>query len=585
MVMLKFSNYYLGRVIIEFFYNFKILIHISANKLEFFYLFLFSVFVIGLETYSLSIFYTVSNLTLNENYVHKNYYLEFINFITKNYNIHPIIFLFIFIFLKNFVVIFFLIYKNIILLNFQKTITLKIINSILNQDYIFFIKQPSSKLIAIMQQDISLLMRNYSAVLNILIESILLIFIFVYIFNLNIKISLFLIAAVIIYFVFYIIFTKARLIKLSHQRDYLNQSILKDLQQTFANFREFIIYNSSKILFSEIGQKYKKFFLNLKVGNILQETSKVFIEQAFIISVMLIIIFINFSEGKNTIMSIIPLLTVYLFAFIKVLPSFNKIVIETQSYIYTKLFVKKINDQLKNYAVTDKSTDKILDFNNSIEIKNISYKWEESKNILFENLNLIISKNSKIGIIGKSGSGKTTFLNILMGFIIPSNGEILVDNKNINQNYFEWRKKIAYVSQSNYMLDDSMLKNITFQSDIKNVDKNLLNQAIYYSGLDVFIKNTPLGINLLVGERGSKISGGEILRIALARAYYSKKEIFILDEFTSALDKDTEFKILDNLDIQKKTIIIVSHKESAFKNCDRVYEITANGFFSNKLIY
>jgi ATP-binding cassette subfamily B protein len=129
------------------------------------------------------------------------------------------------------------------------------------------------------------------------------------------------------------------------------------------------------------------------------------------------------------------------------------------------------------------------------------------------------------------------------------------------------------------MLDDSLLKNITFQSDIKNVDKNSLNQSIYYSGLDEFIKNTPLGINLLVGERGSKISGGEILRIALARAYYSKKEIFILDEFTSALDKDTEHKILDNLDIQKKTIIIVSHKKSALKNCDRVYEITANGFF------
>jgi ATP-binding cassette subfamily C protein len=147
-------------------------------------------------------------------------------------------------------------------------------------------------------------------------------------------------------------------------------------------------------------------------------------------------IFINFLEGKNKIMSIIPLLTVYLFAFIKVLPSFNKIVIETQSYIYTKLFVKKINDQLKSYTVAEKSTDKILDFNNSIEVKSIMYKWDEVKNILFENLNLTIIKNSKIGIIGKSGSGKTTFLNILMGFIIPSNGEILVDNKNINKNYF-----------------------------------------------------------------------------------------------------------------------------------------------------
>jgi ABC-type bacteriocin/lantibiotic exporter with double-glycine peptidase domain len=271
-------------------------------------------------------------------------------------------------------------------------------------------------------------------------------------------------------------------------------------------------------------------------------------------------------------------LTVYLFAFIKVLPSFNKIVIETQSYIYTKLFVKKINHQLKNYIVTEKSSDKILDFNNSIEVKNISYKWEEVENMLFENLNLIITKDSKTGIIGKSGSGKTTFLNILMGFVIPNKGEILVDNKNIKKDLFEWRKKIAYVSQSNYMLDESLLKNITFQSDINNIDKELLNHAIYYSGLNELIKNAPLGINTLVGERGSKISGGEILRIALARAYYSKKEIFILDEFTSALDNETENKILDNLDIQKKTIIMVSHKKSALKNCDRIYELTTKGF-------
>ena len=578
MVMLKFSNYYLGRVCIEFFSNLKILINISANKLEFFSLFLFSFFVIGLEIYSLSIFYTVSNLTLNENYIYKNYYLDFFNLISKTNNIHPIIFLFIFIFLKNIFVIFFLIYKNVVLLNFQRTISLKIINSILNQEYVYFIKQPSSKLIAIMQQDTSLLMRNYSAVLNILIESILLIFIFFYIFNLNTKISLFLIVAIITYFIFYIIFTKARLIKLSHQRNYLNQSILKDLQQTFANFREFIIYNSRKIFFLEIGRKYKKFFSNLKIGNILQETSKVFIEQVFIIAILLIMIFINFSDGSNTIMSIIPLLTVYLFAFIKVLPSFNKIVIETQSYIYTKLFVKKINDQLKNCIVAKKLKNTILDFSNSIEVKNISFKWEETENTLFENLNLIIAKDSKIGIIGKSGSGKTTFLNLLMGFVIPNKGEILVDNKNIEKDLFEWRKKIAYVSQSNYMLDESLLKNITFQSDINNIDKELLNNAIYYSGLIEFIKNVPLGINTLVGERGSKISGGEILRIALARAYYSKKEIFILDEFTSALDNETENKILDNLDIQKKTIIMVSHKKSALKNCDRIYELTRKGF-------
>ena len=169
-----------------------------------------------------------------------------------------------------------------------------------------------------------------------------------------------------------------------------------------------------------------------------------------------------------------------------------------------------------------------------------------------------------------------------MGFLKPKKGVITVDKKNINSSLFQWRKKIAYVSQSIYLLDESIWQNITLEENFEKIDQNELTRSIKSSGLDQFIKNSPEGIHTVIGERGAKISGGEILRIALARAFYSKKDIFILDEFTSALDQDTENRILDNLKNCEKTIVIVSHKKSALKYCSKIYELSSNGLLSVK---
>ena len=161
-----------------------------------------------------------------------------------------------------------------------------------------------------------------------------------------------------------------------------------------------------------------------------------------------------------------------------------------------------------------------------------------------------------------------------MGFLTPKEGNIFLDNQNLKDFLINWQNLISYVPQNIALLDDTLKKNITFCENNKDIDFELLNSATKLSGLSEFIKNKSDGLNTILGEKGSKISGGEILRIGLARAFYSKAEVFILDEFTSALDEKTENEIIESINKIKKTFIIVSHKKNTLKHCDKIFELS-----------
>jgi ABC-type bacteriocin/lantibiotic exporter with double-glycine peptidase domain len=575
--MYKLSNYYIGRVLIEFIQILNILIILSKKKKHFVFFFIFSLVIIILESYSLSIVFNATNLFINNNYnidnFFLNFFLKFINISLFQSGIYAIIGLFIFIFIKNILILLFIIFKNNLLTNIQKMITNSVMKHFLNQNYTFFINTNSSEMISNLQQDVGLLMRNYVAVLSLLVEVVLILFLLSNLIYINFNVGIFFLVSIGLYFVFYTLFTKKKILKLSNERSILNQKVIKNLQETFANFREFIIYDCKNFFFDQLHSIFNKFFSNLKVSNILQQSSKLLIEQIFIITIILFLLFGSSISEKDYLQTIVPLLAVYLFTFLKILPSLNSIIIETQSYMYTKLFVNKINEKIRFQDSLDLEEKHLeFQFSDKIQLKNISYKFENK--YVFKNLNLEIKKFDKIGIIGASGAGKTTLLNIIMGFLETFSGEIVIDNVIINKkNINSWKHNFAYVSQSVYLIDDSILKNITLENDNNKIDKVLFKESIIKSGLGNFLKKNEERIYDSIGERGSKISGGELLRVGLARAYYSKRDIFILDEFTSALDEATEESIISNLNRINKTLIIVSHKKSTLKYCDRIFQI------------
>ena len=567
------KNFYIVRVISEFISILNITLNLSHKKKYFIILIFFSLFILFLEGYSLSIVYDVSSKVVNKDFVSNNYFINyFLNIFNNESIFFSIILLFIFLFIKNIFQTIFVIFKNYYLTSFQKFLSIKMINNFYNQDYKFFISKNSSEMTSVMLQDISLFMRCFTSVLNLLIEKMLLIFILGYLLIMNFYVGVIFVISMFAYFLIYFLFTKKKLVFLGKQRSILNEGIIRNLNESFGNFREMIIYNCKNFFLENISVKYSLFFYNLFSYNIYQQTSKILIEQIFIIAIIIIFSFLLLTNSNAEFESFVPLLAVYLFAFLRILPSFNKIIMDFQSYIFHKLFVNKLNNQLKTIE-TKKFEKENINFVNSLEFKNVYYKFDNAENYIITNFNLIIEKSSKIGIIGKSGSGKTTFLNLLMGFINPTKGKIIVDGKNIKNSLENFRDNIAFVSQSTYLLDDSLIKNICFEEDRNKLDFELLKKALIISGLKNFVDKLPDGINTKLGERGSKISGGEILRVALARAVYSNKELYVLDEFTSAIDDETEGQILENIKKLDKTIIIVSHKDSTLKYCDNIYKI------------
>ena len=289
-----------------------------------------------------------------------------------------------------------------------------------------------------------------------------------------------------------------------------------------------------------------------------------------------------FLNDQNDLNSIIPILSSFIFGLYKLSPAVQSIFsafvnIKTDLSAFEafkgdlKLHQETDIDRVGN-SETKKSN---IIFNSVMNFENInfSYKNSLSKKIL-KNLNIEIKKNEITGIFGHSGSGKTTCLNLILGFLKPTSGKILIDNQNqVHFNNFDWMKKIGYVSQFTFLFDDTLRNNITMFE--KNPDNIRLIDTIEKSGLTNYFNKNDRNLDLTIGERGSQLSGGEIQRIGLARALYRQPDLLVLDEFTSSLDMKTEKEILENIKKLKKnlTIVLSTHKFSILDLCDTLYQL------------
>ena len=211
----------------------------------------------------------------------------------------------------------------------------------------------------------------------------------------------------------------------------------------------------------------------------------------------------------------------------------------------------------------------------SLKMLDVNFSYPESKLVSCKNINLEVRKGEFIGIIGTSGAGKTTLIDLMLGLLQPQSGEIKFNNSNIQKNLVGWNSKIAYLPQEIFVLDDSIKKNITLVDDVQKIDNDKLDKSIKQSKLVELIEDLPDGLDTIIGERGIRLSGGQKQRIAIARSFYHEREVLVFDEATSSLDTNTESEIMEEIKQLKGliTIIIITHRLQTVKNCDRVYQI------------
>lgn len=235
----------------------------------------------------------------------------------------------------------------------------------------------------------------------------------------------------------------------------------------------------------------------------------------------------------------------------------------------------------RDISVTDKKHVIRRHFNNALVLDNISFRYKEDADNVFEHMNLIIKKGQSVAVIGSSGAGKSTLVDILLGLLVPQQGQILIDGTNITKIADEWSDMVGYVPQTVFLSSGSIKENVAFGVELGEIDDELVKNVLRRAELYDFVQTLPEGVETLVGDRGVRLSGGQRQRIAIARALYHSPEIMVLDEATSALDNETETAIMSAIDALQGqvTLIIVAHRLTTIKNCDVIYEVVDKGLY------
>ena len=317
-----------------------------------------------------------------------------------------------------------------------------------------------------------------------------------------------------------------------------------------------------------------------KKAILIHDSPKHILEFFFLLIGLLFIYYLSITnqELKNY----FPVIGVYLLASIRLLPSIAFIISSLNRiaglYSSTNIIyndIKKFSIH-KNFEKKEFTTDKnnTTDIN-SIRMEDVKFSYKNLKMEVFDNINFKITQNECIGIIGDSGSGKTTFVDILLGLLKPTSGKIFVNNKLLTEKDFNLSGNIGYLPQEPLVLEESIRTNITLEKDDDKIDDKKLIESIKKANLKEVISKLPRGLNTLIGEGGVRLSGGQNKRITLARTFYHGKKFIIMDEATSSLDINAENYIANEIEnIKGKiTIIIISHSKNIMKYCDKIYEV------------
>jgi ATP-binding cassette subfamily C protein len=470
-------------------------------------------------------------------------------------------------------------YKNKFIENMHISICNKIYTSYLNKDYIFFLRNNSSRLTSNILNEISQFSYNViDSFLIFLTEIFLITGIAIFLFYKFFIFTTILLLLCFLLFILLIIFYRKKMIKIGLQRSMAEQKKIDDLQKSFFSIQSIKLDGIENFFINKFKNNNSISAKFLSLLNFFNDLNKP-IWEIFIFTGFSITMYIGYNFFGLFRADLILILATFVIAFFRFLPSLNRIVNSLNSFRFYSASINYIYNEVHSsddfVPSAQNETVKKLKFFKEIQLKNISFKYDDNSPFILNNLDLTIVPNTITFIKGESGAGKSTLLNIICGLIKPTTGEVLVDDKNINLFLKSYQGMVGYVPQKTLLSDDSILENIIFGKNIEDLDKNLINEVIRQSKLTKLIERLPNGLNTIIGERGSSLSGGEQQRIGIARALYKKPKILILDEATSALDEKTERLLLKEiLELQEFiTIIIVSHKKLEIEKEFELFEL------------
>lgn len=560
--------------------NLNIIFGKKFNKIKYL-IFIFQLFVVAMETIGIAlllpILHFLTGIEINSKFI--KIFEDFFQFQEKNLDVLNILFIILMVFIIKSVLLTIVNWFQVkILANLQKNLVKKILNGYLNLSYYTFLKRNSSEYIRNVIEESGIIISRFSILINLTTEILVFVCISSMLLIYDFKGTLFVIIFFLFLSIIYYTLIRKYLLHLGQIRVSNASLKIKTINEIFNSWKLIKIIGKQNF-FSNIYNRYNKLHI-FSIRNItfITTITRSWIE-VLLISGLLIFVY-SLTLSNNLQQDILLKLGVLFTLSLRLMPSVNRMTNYLQKLRFgDKSFEVILNDFLLFEKDHEENNNLIennnFDFNEDLILEKIYFSYKENDTIIFENLNLQIRKNKIIGILGKTGIGKSTLIDLIIGFLKPDKGTIKLGDYKIENNLKNWQLNIGYVPQSIYLLDESIKFNITMEDNPNNIDQQRLKDVIDIAQLSDFVRSQHDLDNSIIGENGIKLSGGQKQRIGIARALYRNPKILILDEPTNNLDQNTSRLVLNQ--IKKKydniKVIVISHNNLDFSYCDEVYKI------------
>lgn len=359
------------------------------------------------------------------------------------------------------------------------------------------------------------------------------------------------------------------------QEEELKRATLQSLQQSLGGLKEVKVMGRERFYYQVFSKQQEALLRIQRLAETLTYAPSLLIETAFIVGMLLVILMIlgQADAGQD----VIPLIGLYAYAGFRVMPSVRSILLNLNRIAQGIAATDRVYQDFQ--AFTDYQAEELrpagnsrIAFRHSIVLEQVSYTYDGNDTAALHGVNLTIQRGESIGIVGPTGAGKSTLVDLILGLLTPSSGRISIDGQDLAEHQRSWRRLIGYVPQGIYLYDDSLRRNIAFGLNDDDIDEEKVLAAVRLAQLEAFVARLPDGLDTRVRERGIRLSGGEKQRVAIARALYHEPQLLVFDEATSALDNQTERDVTRAIEALhgKKTLIIVAHRLSSIRSCDRL---------------
>lgn len=543
-----------------------------------------------LETLGVSLILPVMNIILEEDAASKHWYLKVI---VDTFNIQGTRNLTIFVMIA--LVLAFAV-KNLFLF-FQQKATLKFVYTnqfatsrrmminYMQRPYEYYLNADTAVIQRSITSDVNNMYGLILAVLSLLSEAIVFIALVAISFCTDVWMTITVTVLLVAILLLIKVVIKPIMQKAGQENQDFYSGLFKWINQSVTGIKEIKIAGKEPYFINEYSKCGNGYVNAVQRYSLYNSTPRLLIETVAIggMVLYLLVMLLNGAEAVD----IMPQITLLAIVAMRLIPCANRMNTYLTSISYFEPFLMGVSDNLQA-EIRDESVNydeshyakKIdvekLPVKERIELKDITYKYPNTEKYIFDHAGFTIPVGSSVGIVGTSGSGKTTIVDVMLGLLNMESGAIYADGVDVSSNYQGWLKNIGYIPQTIFMLDSSIRKNVAFGIPDDEIDDEKVWQALKEARLDDFVRSLPEGLDTGIGERGIRLSGGQRQRIGIARALFEDPELLVLDEATSALDNETEAAIMDSINSLhgRKTLVIIAHRLQTIEKCDMVYRVS-----------